>query len=166
MMRELLTISGLARQTGVSSKALRYWESLGLLPKAVRTHTGYRVFGRESLDYVRFIQKSKTLGLTLAEMSKLLDLARRGGNPCPEVMRWTERRLTVLEEQIRALSALHRRLKRRYQKWSRRSPCPPDRCAEICYLIADLPLTQSHNGGACNAQTMVGSTLSGCGSAG
>jgi MerR family regulatory protein len=39
-MRQALSISALARSTGVTSKTLRHWERVGLLPKAARTHTG------------------------------------------------------------------------------------------------------------------------------
>ncbi|MGH9342974.1 MAG: MerR family DNA-binding transcriptional regulator, partial [Terriglobia bacterium] len=46
-MRETLTVTALAKRTGVSSKTIRYWESLGLLPRAARTHTGYRLFDPE-----------------------------------------------------------------------------------------------------------------------
>jgi len=47
-MGQALSISALARSTGITSKTLRHWERVGLLPKAARTHTGYRIFGAES----------------------------------------------------------------------------------------------------------------------
>jgi MerR family copper efflux transcriptional regulator len=46
-MRQALSISALAKSTGVTSKTLRHWERVGLLPKAARTHTGYRIFAPE-----------------------------------------------------------------------------------------------------------------------
>lgn len=49
-MREALRISALARKTGVRSTTLRYWEQLGLLPRAARSHTGYRLFGTEAMQ--------------------------------------------------------------------------------------------------------------------
>ncbi|HET6200943.1 MAG TPA: MerR family DNA-binding transcriptional regulator, partial [Candidatus Acidoferrales bacterium] len=67
-MRDALTISAFAKRSGVPSKTIRYWEGLGLLPKAARSHTGYRVFDPAALRYVSFVQKSKAIGLTLAEM--------------------------------------------------------------------------------------------------
>ncbi len=48
-MDQHLSITALARQTGVSSKSLRHWETLGLLPKASRSHTGYRFSLRRRL---------------------------------------------------------------------------------------------------------------------
>jgi DNA-binding transcriptional MerR regulator len=58
-VRQALRISGLARSTGVTSKTLRYWERVGLLPKAARTHTGYRIFGADENHYIDFILKAK-----------------------------------------------------------------------------------------------------------
>lgn len=77
-MHDALTISVFAKRSGVPSKTIRYWEGLGLLPKAARSHTGYRVFDPAALRYVSFVQKSKAIGLTLAEMQEVLHLTRSG----------------------------------------------------------------------------------------
>ena len=58
-MGQALSISALARSTGVTSKTLRYWERVGLLPKVARTHTEYRIFGAEVNHYIDFILKAK-----------------------------------------------------------------------------------------------------------
>jgi DNA-binding transcriptional MerR regulator len=84
-MQQALSISELAKTAGVTSKTLRHWEHLGLLPKAMRTHTGYRVFDPQITQYIEFIQKAKTVGLTLKEAKRLMELARKGKNPCPQV---------------------------------------------------------------------------------
>ena len=152
-MREAVTISALARSTGVPSKTLRYWEQLGLLPQAARSHTGYRLFGPESVHYVEFIQKAKSIGLTLSEIGKVLELARRGRNPCPEVARWTEEKLELLERQIRFLRALQQRLRRLRRVWSRKSALSACvREGEICCLIEDLP--EFRKGGANHGKTL------------
>ena len=124
-MRQTMTISALAKRTGVSSKALRYWESLGLLPVASRSHTGYRLFDSEAAQRVEFIRKAKSIGLTLAETSKIMELARRGHNPCLQVTKWAEERLELLGQQIQFLSALRQRLLRFQQRSKKKLPCPP-----------------------------------------
>lgn len=162
-MRETLAISALAKRAGVTSKTLRYWESLGLLPRATRSHTGYRLFDPESLRYVAFIQKSKAIGLTLAEMREILRLARNGQCPCPEVIEWTERRIRSLKDQIESLSALLHRLKRIRRQWSEAS-CPPDQCGDVCRLIEELPEAKPLKGGIPDAKALVG-TVRGAGNA-
>lgn len=145
-MRESLTISALAKRSGLPSKTIRYWEGLGLLPRAARSHTGYRVFDSESLRYVAFIRKSKAIGLTLAEMLEILRLTRSGHCPCPEVVCWTAARAKSIEEQIRELSALLQRLNRIRRQWSRES-CSRGKCGQICHLVEELPESKSWEGG-------------------
>lgn len=152
-MRDTLTISALAKHSGLPSKTIRYWEGLGLLPRAARSHTGYRVFDSESLRYVAFIRKSKAIGLTLAEMLEILRLTRSGQCPCPEVVRWTAARAKSIEEQIRELSVLLLRLKRIRRQWSRES-CSRGECGQICHLVAELPECTSYRGGK-NAKSLV-----------
>jgi DNA-binding transcriptional MerR regulator len=154
-MSEKLTISALAKRAGVSSKTLRYWESLGILPRAARSHTGYRLFDSESLRYITFIQKSKALGLSLAEMREVLLLARRGHCPCPEVIEWTEQRIQSLEKQVAALSALLARLKRARREWSRPARRNPA-CGNVCGLIVELPEAKFLQGGKSDAKTLAG----------
>jgi MerR family transcriptional regulator, copper efflux regulator len=149
-MRDALTISAFAKRSGVPSKTIRYWEGLGLLPKAARSHTGYRVFDPAALRYVAFIQNSKTIGLTLGEMQEILHLARSGRCPCPEVFEWTQTRAKSVAGQIRELSALLLRLKRIEREWKRCS-CSSEKCSEVCSLIAGLPECKSA-GGKSNAK--------------
>ncbi len=147
-MPDAFTISAFAKQSGVPSKTIRFWEGLGLLPKAARSHTGYRVFDPDALRYVAFIQRSKAIGLTLAEMQELLHLARTGHCPCPEVVGWTQARAKSIADQIRELSALLLRLKRIQREWKRCSCSSGDRedCGEVCGLIAGLPEGKSLGG--------------------
>jgi len=58
MDAEALTIRQVSKTTGVSSKILRYWESVGLLPKAARNYNGYRLYQAEIVQRVTFIQKA------------------------------------------------------------------------------------------------------------
>jgi MerR family transcriptional regulator, copper efflux regulator len=153
-MRDALTISAFAKRSGVPSKTIRYWEGLGLLPKAARSHTGYRVFDLAALRYVAFIEKSKAIGLTLAEMQEILHLARSGRCPCPEVFGWTQAKAKSVAEQIRELSALLLRLKRIEREWKRCS-CSSGDCGEVCSLIAGLPECKSSVGGKSNAKNQV-----------
>jgi DNA-binding transcriptional MerR regulator len=89
-MQQVLRISTVARRAGLTSKTLRYWERIGLLPKAARTHTGYRIFAPEVTHYIDFILKAKSVGLTRSEMKRAIQLSHDGENPCPEVVQWIE----------------------------------------------------------------------------
>ena len=75
---EKLTTSALAERTGIPSKTLRYWENLDLLPKAARSHTGNQLFEPENIRQVEFVQKARSIGLTLAKVASVLQLALKG----------------------------------------------------------------------------------------
>lgn len=138
-MEQALTISALARCTGVTSKTLRYWERVGLLPKATRTHTGYRVFDPEAIHYIDFIFKAKSVGLTLSEMKRVIELAHTGRNPCAQVVKWIDEKDRALEQQIHSLRALQRRLRRFSRMCSTSSVMTCAREGELCCLLEDLP---------------------------
>jgi DNA-binding transcriptional MerR regulator len=67
----LLTISEVVARTGLSARTVRYWEELGLLPGVRRRAGGRRVYGPDELERLRFIQRLKALGLSLAEIKQL-----------------------------------------------------------------------------------------------
>ena len=118
-MSEAITITSLARKTGVSTKTLRYWESLGLLPETSRTHSGYRLFSKGMIRYVQFITESKSLGLTLKEIRSAMQLFRTGRNPCPTVAKRLQVRCAEVEKQIRSLQELKEKMERLGRKWSK-----------------------------------------------
>ena len=66
-----LKIGELARQTGLSIKTIRYYESRGLLEQPPRTEGGYRLYGPEEVARLWFVQRAKLLGLTLEEIREL-----------------------------------------------------------------------------------------------
>jgi DNA-binding transcriptional MerR regulator len=77
---ELLSIAEVRGKTGVSARTLRYYEELGLLPGVRRRAGGRRVYGSDELERLRFIQRLKALGLTLAEIKQLNAVYAIGGS--------------------------------------------------------------------------------------
>ncbi|MFP8878861.1 MAG: MerR family transcriptional regulator [Myxococcota bacterium] len=69
--QELLTIAQVREISGVSARTLRYYEELELLPGIRRRAGGRRVYGRDEIERLRFIQRLKALGLSLAEIKQL-----------------------------------------------------------------------------------------------
>ena len=68
------TLSGIGevqQATGLSARTLRYYEELGLLPGVRRRAGGRRVYGPDEVERLRFIQRLKALGLSLAEIKEL-----------------------------------------------------------------------------------------------
>jgi DNA-binding transcriptional MerR regulator len=74
------TISEVGAATGLSARTVRYWEELGLLPGVRRRAGGRRVYGSDELERLRFIQRLKALGLSLAEVKELNAVYAIGGS--------------------------------------------------------------------------------------
>ena len=71
-----IKIGEIARASGVSAKTIRYYESIGLIPRASRSESGYRSFVQIDIDTLRFVQRARSLGFSVKDVARLLDLWR------------------------------------------------------------------------------------------
>ncbi|HWH35561.1 MAG TPA: heavy metal-responsive transcriptional regulator [Acidimicrobiales bacterium] len=101
-----LTVSKLAGAVGTSSDTLRYYERIGLLPEPARSPAGYRLYGAEAVDRVRFIKRAQRFGLRLEEIAELLSIRERGLCPCGRTRRMLEEKVSGLTEEMAALEQL------------------------------------------------------------
>ncbi len=69
-------ISEVADKAGITPDAMRYYERLGVLPRAPRTAGGLRAYGDDVLPRVRFIQQAQAMGLTLKDVKELVSNER------------------------------------------------------------------------------------------
>ena len=74
----MLTIGTIARRVGIRTSAVRYYEAHGLLKPADRLPNGYRIYDGDAINLLNFVRRAQTLGITLKEVRKLLDLSRQG----------------------------------------------------------------------------------------
>jgi DNA-binding transcriptional MerR regulator len=74
------TIAEVRARAGVSARTLRYYEEMGLLPGVRRRAGGRRIYGADELERLRFIQRLKALGLSLAEIKDLNAVYAIGGS--------------------------------------------------------------------------------------
>jgi MerR family copper efflux transcriptional regulator len=103
---EGLTIGRLAREAGVNSETIRFYERRGLIPKPPRPASGYRRYPPETVRRIRFIRHAKELGFSLVEISELLSLRLDPKTTCTEIKRRTEDKLRDIEGKIRALQGM------------------------------------------------------------
>ncbi len=129
-----MKIGELARSAGASVQTVRYYERYGLLRKPERTSARYRVYGEGDLLQLRFILKAKTLGFTLDEIKRVLELRQKRSCPCGEVLRFAEERLQQVEAEIDKLFKFRSRLHEAVKEWrtSSKPKLPGD---AICVLI-------------------------------
>jgi DNA-binding transcriptional MerR regulator len=105
-----MTVGEVADAVGVSAKAIRLWEAKGLLPDIDRTPGGYRVYDESHLAILRFIHQAKTLGMTLADIKRILDPDHAGPARCECVARMLDDRIAEIEHTLSTLDQLRRTL--------------------------------------------------------
>lgn len=101
-----MRIGELAEAGGTTTKTLRFYEEVGILPPPERTASGYRDYGPEILARLDFVRRSRTAGLTLAQIREVLVIRDAGVAPCQHVHDLLEARLGDLDRQIADLQAL------------------------------------------------------------
>lgn len=143
-MSECVRIGQAARLTGLSIKAIRYYEAVGLLPPAPRGEGRYRLYGEDDIRRLHRLKRAKELGFTLREAGELLNLTDAG---CCTTVRPGLRAL--LDEKMRQIDARIqdlRTLRASLAEYARILPaateediasCKPD----LCVPAIDVPIT-------------------------
>jgi DNA-binding transcriptional MerR regulator len=111
----LRSISEVRELTGLSARTIRYYEELELLPGVRRRAGGRRVYGADEIERLRFIQRLKALGLTLAEVKELNAVYGIGGSTRAMLRRLDHLlsfRLEDLDERIGELRSLRHEIGR------------------------------------------------------
>jgi MerR family transcriptional regulator, mercuric resistance operon regulatory protein len=119
MAPRLLSIGEVARISGVSRDAIRYYERLALVPAPARTAAGYRLYGQEVLNRLTLVQNAKRLGFSLTEIAGFLRLRDRGEKPCHAVRDAGARRLRAIDEQVAQLRITRKQMAVTLRSWDR-----------------------------------------------
>lgn len=129
-----MRIGEVAELAGVTSKTVRYYESIGLLQDPARTASGYRDYGDDAVERLRFVRDAQATGLSLAEISSVLELKDAGAGSCEHTAALLERHLSELDGQIERLQAARTELVELAERAGRLDPAActdPNRCQVI-----------------------------------
>jgi Cu(I)-responsive transcriptional regulator len=105
-----MNIGEAAKQSAVTAKMIRHYESLGLLPPAPRTDAGYRVYDDASVHTLRFIRRARDLGFGMKEIDTLLGLWRNRRRASADVKRIAQAHADDLQRRIDEMLAMKRTL--------------------------------------------------------
>jgi len=105
-----VTIGMASRMSGVSSKMVRHYESLGLLPAVGRTGAGYRQYSEAEVHTLRFIKRARELGFSMDDIAELAGLWHNRRRASASVRRIAQRHSEELAQRIDAMQAMQRTL--------------------------------------------------------
>jgi MerR family mercuric resistance operon transcriptional regulator len=131
-----LSIGRIAEQTGTSPDTIRYYERIGLLPRASRSDGRHRCFAEAHVRHLLFIRRARALGFGLDAIGSLLSLAEPGRRSCASVRAIATEHLNDVRMRLAELRSLERALAKTV------SQCTGDAvpvCAVLSILEAPAP---------------------------
>ncbi len=111
-------IGEISRLVDLSQRTIRYYEEIGLLHSIRRIENGKRVYTDNDVRRLKFINRLKVLGLSLAEMVELEKIYRKQRNNreiLPKLLQILDERAMQIDDRVAQLVALKREI-REYQQ--------------------------------------------------
>lgn len=129
-----MKIGDFAKQSGVSADTLRYYEKIGLIKAAHRSAGGYREYGEENLETIRFILSAKSLGFTLDTIQQLLQIQiNKQDASCEEVKQFVAVQLDQVEQRLKELHTIKKAMQRLHD-----TCCGGEEDARYCSILHAL----------------------------
>jgi MerR family transcriptional regulator, copper efflux regulator len=122
-VNERMRIGDLAERADVTARTVRYYESIGLIPTGKREGKGQHYYPDETLARLRKITQLKQLGLSLEEISDVIDLYftdATGVRPKQKVLALLRAHLTEVDQKVDGLQQFRADLQaniKRFERW-------------------------------------------------
>lgn len=131
-----MQIGEFANTAGVTTKTIRYYESIGVLDEPARTESGYRSYGPDAIERLDFVKHAQASGLALAEIKSILEIKDEGGQTCQHTTALLGRHLDELDAKIIELQAARVEIRAMYE---RAGALDPADCTDAnrCQIITD-----------------------------
>ena len=133
-----MKIGELAEISGFSTKTLRFYESIGLMPAPNREPNGYRSYQEDSLRRLAFISNAQSAGLSLKEIGEILAIRSSGVTPCEHVHQLLLAHRESIEAKIAELEDLQSELA---SLISYAESFSPESCddGQVCSILSRKP---------------------------
>lgn len=106
---KFLQIGELAKMLSITTRTIRYYEEIGLIPPPDRLERGTRIYDKEGITRLKFILKLKELGLSLKEMKELAQIYKIHNNPSrimPRLLELLDGHIQKIDNKISKLASL------------------------------------------------------------
>jgi DNA-binding transcriptional MerR regulator len=113
--KQVMQIGDFAQRAGVSVRAIRYYEELGLIRPESHSNGGFRLYGHENLKRIRVINFLKDLGLSLTDIRQIFLAKKPSGGDKQTVeflLRVFDEKLSLVEERLETLNKMKSELAR------------------------------------------------------
>ncbi|MEZ9624899.1 Cu(I)-responsive transcriptional regulator [Aliivibrio fischeri] len=105
-----MNISEVAKLTGLTAKAIRFYESKGIIKEASRGANGYRQYTQHQMDELLLIRRSRLVGFNLDECQELLNLSNNPNRRSADVKQKTLEKVSEIETKIEELERMKKTL--------------------------------------------------------
>ncbi|XBS70855.1 Cu(I)-responsive transcriptional regulator [Acerihabitans sp. KWT182] len=126
-----MNISDVAKKTGLTSKAIRFYEEKGLMTAPGRRDNGYRSYNAVHLEELTLLSQARRVGFNLDECRELVALFHNPHRHSADVKTRTLRKVKDIENHIEQLNAMREHL------LALAESCPGDEGAD-CPIIDNL----------------------------
>jgi DNA-binding transcriptional MerR regulator len=105
-------IGELAKQLGITTRTIRYYEEIGLMGNIDRLEGSTRIYNRDDILRLKFILKLKNLGISLKEMQELSDIfdinRKDFSKITPKLIEFLDNHISKVDEKMTSLSSLRK----------------------------------------------------------
>ena len=105
-----MNIGEAASESGVNAKTIRYYESIGLIPPAIRAENGYRNYSLFDIQTLKFIQHARRLGFSVKDVGGLLELWGNKSRASADVKALALQHISEVEKRIGELESIRKTL--------------------------------------------------------
>ncbi|WP_279023110.1 Cu(I)-responsive transcriptional regulator, partial [Gibbsiella quercinecans] len=105
-----MNISEVAKKTGLTSKAIRFYEEKGLLTAPLRAGNGYRCYGSKQIEELTLLRQARQVGFTLDECRELVALFNDPKRHSADVKARTLQKVAEIEKHMQELDGMRQRL--------------------------------------------------------
>lgn len=105
-----MNISQVAEKTGLTSKAIRFYEEKGLITPPNRALNGYRTYNLSNIEELTLLSQARLVGFSLEECKDLLALFHNYHRRSADVKARTLEKVTDIDRHIRELIEIRERL--------------------------------------------------------
>lgn len=136
-----MNISQAARESGLSTKTIRYYEQIGLVAAPPRAANGYRDYNKRSVAELRFVHRARDVGFSVDECRQLLEIQRNPRRRSAEVKSMVLGKCAQIEQRVARLRDMHDTLR------SLAAECSGDagpECAILDELNAETSRLEAH----------------------